>query len=292
MSVQAKAPVSLLSDALDVLAAAVTFAPGVASTSHVVVTVSGLEAPAVPVALGRYLVGAVAGAVGLDAQLCQQMLARGVNRQEETRREVAALIGESNVFLTEEDRRFRDTRRNAWIGEGVGHALLTLSARQETSCVDGQVHALTAVHPTTTRQGLDSVSAYVQTGVLGIAIGESKSTCSHARENLGDAIGLFVEIEQGGYQQDLRRELMSFRHVLSPELAGQLRDSLWTDNASYLPMIVHQDPYDFMNHRPNLAKLVQPLQRRRVIVVQLAQFHAFFDAVADAMRAAVSEVVV
>jgi hypothetical protein len=47
-----------------------------------------------------------------------------------------------------------------------------------------------------------------------------------------------------------------------------------------------------MNHRPNLAKLVQPPQRRRVIVIRLPQFHAFFDAVADAMRAAVSEVVI
>ncbi|MFJ1541882.1 hypothetical protein ACIODS_25410 [Micromonospora chalcea] len=292
MSVQAKVPVDLLSDALDVLAAAVTISPAVPSTSHMVVRVDGLESPEVPGALGRYLVGAVAGAVGLDARLSEQLLARGVNRQEEIRREVAGLIGPTNAFPTADDRRFRDTRRNAWIGEGVAHALLMLGAMRETPCVDGQVQALTAVHPTTTRQGLDSVSAYVQAGVLGIAIGESKSTCSRASENLGDAIGLFVQIEQGEYQQDLRRELSAFRHVLSPDLAVQLRDSLWTDNASYLPMIVHQDPYNFMNPRPNLAGLAQPLQRRRVIVVQLAQFHAFFNAVADAMRAAVPEVVV
>lgn len=291
MSVQAKVPVDLLSEALDILAAAVTFSPAVPSTSHVVVRVDGLEVPEVPVALGRYLVGAVAGAVGLDARLSEQLLARGVDRQEEIRREVARLIGATNAFPSADDRRFRDTRRNAWIGEGVAHTLLMLSAMRETPCVDGQVQALTAVHPTTTRQGLDSVSAYVQAGVLGIAIGESKSTCSHASENLGDAIGLFAQIEQGEYQQDLRRELSAFRHVLSPELAIQLRDSLWTDNASYLPMIVHQDPYNFMNTRPNLAGLAQPLERRRVIVVQLAQFHAFFDAVANAMRAAVPEVV-
>lgn len=292
MSVQVKAPIDLLSEALDMLAAVVRFSPGFATTSHTVVTVTGLEAPAVPVALGRYLIGALAGAVGLDARLSEQLLARGVNRQEELRRSVAALIGATNAFPTDRDRQFRDTRRNAWIGEGVGHALLTLSAMKETSCLDGQVCGLTAVHPTATRQGLDSVSAYVQAGVLGIAIGESKATCSHAHKNLGDAIGLFLQIEQGEYQQDLRRELSAFRHVLPPELAGQLRDSLWTDNASYLPMIVHQDPYDFINHRPNLAKLAQPLRRRRVIVVRLDRFHAFFNAVADAMRAAVPEVVI
>lgn len=292
MSVQVKAPMDLLSEALDELASRVRFSPGVAASSHMVVTVTGLEEPGVPVALGRYLVGALAGAVGLDARLAEQLLARGVDRQAELRRTVVALVGETNTFDTEEAKQFRDTRRNAWIGEGVGHALLTVSAMKETACLDGQVHALTAVHPTTTRQGLDSVSAYVQAGVLGVAIGESKSTCSRAGENLGDAIGLFVQIERGEYQQDLRRELSAFRHVLSAELASQLRDSLWSDNASYLLMIVHQDAYDFMRHRPTLAKLSQPTPRRRVIVVRLARFYAFFDAVAGAMRAGVSQVVI
>jgi hypothetical protein len=75
-------------------------------------------------------------------------------------------------------------------------------------------------------------------------------------------------------------------------LKDQLKDSLWTEDASYLPMIVHQEPYEFGNHRPNLAKLAQPVQRRRVITVRLDDYRTFFDAVADAMRAAVPEVVV
>jgi hypothetical protein len=238
LSVQAKAPIDLLSDALNDLATAIAFAPGVATSSHTVVAITGLETPAVSVALGRYLVGALAGAVGLDAQLSEQMLARGVNRREELRREVSSLIRDTNVFPADEDRHFRDTRRNAWIGEGVGHALLAVSAIKETSCLDAQVCALTGVHPTATRQGLDSVSMYVQAGLLGIAIGESKSTCSRPSENLSEAIGLFLQIEQGEYQQDLRRELSAFRFVLPAKLAGRLKDSLWTDNASYLPMIV------------------------------------------------------
>lgn len=44
-----------------------------------------------------------------------------------------------------------------------------LSARRETPCVDGQICALSEVHETPNRQGLDSVSAYVQAGVLGVA---------------------------------------------------------------------------------------------------------------------------
>ncbi len=208
------------------------------------------------------------------------------------RRTVLSLIGKSNDFPTEEDELFRDMRRNAWMGEGVGHALLMLSARHKTTCVDGQICALAEVHQTPTRQGLDSVGMYVQADVLGVAIGENKTTCSYASKNLGEAIKLFVEVERGVHGPDLRAKLSAFRYVLPSHLQDQVKDALWTDNASYLPMIVYQDEYDFLRERPTLAKLGQPLERRRVIVVRLSGFHAFFDAVADAMRAAVEEVVV
>jgi hypothetical protein len=57
-------------------------------------------------------------------------------------------------------------------------------------------------------------------------------------------------------------------------------------------MIVYQDAYNFINHRPNLAKLSQPKERRRIIAVQLNDFYGFFDDVADAMRASIAEVVI
>jgi hypothetical protein len=56
-------------------------------------------------------------------------------------------------------------------------------------------------------------------------------------------------------------------------------------------MIVHQDEFDSMTRRPTLARLAPPIERRRVIIARLEEFHPFFDAVADAMRAAVPEVV-
>lgn len=244
------------------------------------------------VALGRYLVGALAGAVGLDARLSADLLATGVDRREEVRRTVESLIGTGNLFVTADDLQFRDTRRNAWIGEGVGHALLALSARAETSCVDGRICTLTEVHQTPTRQGLDSVSTYVQNGVLGVAIGESKSTESNASANLSSAATLFVDVEQGVYGPDLRSRLTTFRYVLDPSLKPQVTDSLWTDNASYLPTIVYQDAFYVGTNRPKLAQLAQPTERKRLIVVRLRQFQAFFDAVANAIRAAVAEVVV
>ena len=283
-------PIELLEAAIQDLEAAIEFRPGEPGSSHTVVAVNGLEAPGAATALGRYLVGALASAVGLDAKLSDQLLARGVKGRQEVTRTVNSLIRDTNDFSA--DVLFRDTKRNAWIGEGLGHVLLALSARNPTSCVDGQVRTLSAIHPTATRQGLDSVGLYVQGGVLGMAIGESKSTMAHADANLGDAIGLFVKIEKGDYEQDLRQALSVFRWVLSADLKDQLKDTLWNENASYLPMIVYRDAYNFANHRPNMAKLFQPLERRRIIVVQLNDFHEFFDSVADAMRASITELVI
>ncbi|MGH8078561.1 MAG: hypothetical protein ACREPE_14730 [Lysobacter sp.] len=122
-----------------------------------------------------------------------------------------------------------------------------------------------------------------------MAIGESKASCSNGSEQLGDAAGLFAQVDQGVYGPDLRARLAAFRRVLRHELAVQVSDSLWSDNGCYLPMIVHQDEFDPMGSRPTLAKLVPPIERRRVIIVRLHAFHAFFDAVADAMRAAIPE---
>lgn len=291
MGVGVGSVIDLLTAALDEIERCVVFHPGNTASSHTVVLVSGLDAVDVPVAMGRYLVGTLAGAVGIDAQLSEDLLARGVDRREEIRRTVTSLIGNDNVFVTKAQRQVRDTRRNAWIGEGVGHALLMVSARRETSCVDGRMCTLSEMHQTVTRQGLDSVGTYVQNGVLGVSIGESKSTESNAGTNLGEALNLFAEVEEGIHGPDLRARLSAFRYVLEPGLKEQVKDSLWSDNASYLPIIVYQDDYDFTTARPKFDRMRTPLERRRVIVVQLPNFHAFFDAVADAMRAAVDEVV-
>lgn len=292
MDVGVGSVIDLLAASLDEIDRRVVFHPGTTASSHTVVLISGLDATAVPVVLGRYLVGTLAGAIGIDARLSEDLLARGVDRREEIRRTVISLIGSDNVFVTSKQRQVRDTRRNAWIGEGVGHALLTLSARRETSCVDGRICTLSEMHQTVTRQGLDSVGTYVQNNVLGVSIGESKSTASNAGINLGDALNLFAEVEEGIHGPDLRARLSAFRYVLEPGLKAQIKDSLWSDNCSYLPIIVYQDDYDFTTNRPKFERLKTPRERRRVIVVQLPNFHAFFDAVADAMRAAIDEVVV
>lgn len=287
----AQEPMVLLEQALRDLDAAISFSADARAPSHTVVIVHGMEDPRVPVALGRYLVGALAGAVDIDASLCEDLLAHGADRRAELVSTVENIIGKTNAFDTAEAQLFRDTRRNAWIGEGVGHALLMLAARHETSFVKGRLRTLSEVHPSPTRQGLDSVSTYVSEGALVVAIGESKATCSHGSEQLTEAAELFEQVDEGVYGPDLRARLAAFRHFLPNELAAQVSDALWSQNGCYLPMLVHQDEFNVMRRRPKLAGLAPPVERRRVIVSRLTDFHAFFDAVADAMRAAVPEVV-
>jgi hypothetical protein len=282
---------AILEGALADLDVKISLSVGAPASSHTVIIVDGLDDPSVPTAMGRYLVGALAGAVDIDARLCEDLLARGADRRAEISSTVIGIIGETNIFGTPEAELFRDTRRNAWIGEGVGHALLMLAARHESLLVEGQVYTLTEVHQSPTRQGLDSVSTYVNSGVLAVAIGESKATCSNGSAQLGDAAGMFAQVDKGVYGPDLRARLAAFRHFLPSELATQISDSLWSDNGCYLPMIVHQDEFDPTTRRPTLDRLAPPIERRRVVIARLREFYAFFDAIADAMRAAIPDVV-
>jgi hypothetical protein len=285
-------PIELLEQAVSDLDSALEFAEGMATLSHTVVVVSGFEKPDVPVALGRYLVGKLAGAVDIDARLSELLLAKGADRAAELNRTVIDIIGPSNEFLTDEDKNFRDSRRNAWIGEGIGHAMLAVTARRKTSCVDGTVFTLSVVHPTPTRQGLDAVCTYARDGALAVGIGEIKTTHSDGSSQLGAAAGLFAHVDAGVYGPDLRNELAAFRRALPADLARQVSDALWSTNGCYMPMIVHEEVFNHSSHRPTLARLNPPVERRRVIVVRFGAFYQFFDSVADAMRAAVREIVV
>ena len=290
-ALSAQGPIALLEQALADLDAAISFSDDEQALSHTVVLVRGVEDPRVPRALGRYLVGALGGAVDIDASLSEDLLARGADRRLELASSVESIIGNTNVFDTVAAQTFRDTRRNAWIGEGVGHALLMLAARRDTSFIEGRLQTLTEVHQSPTRQGLDSVSTYVSGGALVVAIGESKATRSHASDQLTEAAELFEQVDEGVYGPDLRARLAAFRRVLPSDLAAQVSDALWSQSRCYLPMLVHQDEFHVMARRPKLAGLAPPIDKRRVIVARLTEFHKFFDDVADAMRAAVAEVV-
>ena len=102
---------------------------------------------------------------------------------------------------------------------------------------------------------------------------------------------MFAKIDKSTYGAELRSELGTLRQVLSEDLKQKVTDALWRESACYLPVIVHGDPFEHLRDREWLASLSPPADRRRVLLIALADFHDFFNAVADAMRAAVDEVV-
>lgn len=285
-------PIALVDDALELIARSVTLKVLSGASTHTAIVAEGLDQPDVAAAFGRYLVGAIAGIVGEDARLSAIMLEQGVDAQIETRDAVVRLIGEQNSFATPGEITFRDTRRNAWIAEGVAHALLVVRARVDTDFLVGPVHALKAQHDVPSQQGLDLVAVYTDNAEVVVAIGESKASRLDGGGQLTEAAGMFKKIDQGIYGVELRTVLSSLRNVLSDDLAVQVTGGIWRSRRCYLPVIVHETPFAPTAARPTFGVLEPPVERRRLLALRLVDFHAFFDLVADAMRAAVVEVVV
>jgi hypothetical protein len=287
-----KTAVKLVDEALDEIARCVTLREIPGASTHTAIVADGLEQSNVSVALGRYLVGALAGIVGEDARLSAVMLEEGPDARAELGAAITRLIGDTNFFETDRAEHFRDTRRNAWIAEGVAHALLVVRARTGTAFLVGPVHALKAQHSIPSQQGLDMVAIYSDNSAAVVAIGESKASRNSGSDQLTEATGMFKKIDEGEYGVELRAELSSLRKVLSDDLAIQVTGALWRKSRCYLPVIVHEAPFELTGRRPTLGALEPPVERLRLLALRLADFHAFFDAVADAMRAALAEVVI
>ena len=285
-------PLDLLEAALQVLGEVVRWEEVDGPTSHTAVIASGLDDARVRTAVGRYLVGVIAGAIQQDAQLSAALLPVGDVGRADVRASVETAVGANNEFQTREKIFFRDRVRNAWIGEGVAHALLVVRSRVENVVVPGPVCAISKPHDLPSTPGLDAVAVYDVGGYPFVAIGESKSTKRRGLEELRNAARMFAKIDKNTYGSALRSELGTLRQVLPETLKERVTNALWQESACYLPVIVHGDAFEHLRDRAWLASLSPPADRRRVLVIALADFYDFFDGVADAMRAAVDEVVV
>ena len=125
-----------------------------------------------------------------------------------------------------------------------------------------------------------------------VAIGESKASSQHGSRELNGACKIFADVDSGKYGMELRQHLGALRNVLDPALAERVSDALWRSSRCYLPTVVHEKRFPLDAHRDRLASLEPPVERRRVVVICLRDFQAFFDRTADAMRRAVDEVVI
>jgi len=284
-------PLRLVEAALEEIAASVEVTELPGPSTHTALDVSGVESAEVARSLGRVLVALLLGAVRCNVNLAAELLVGGTDDREQLAGDVAHLIGKDNSFVSASEVLFRDTKRNAWLAEGLLHVLLVLQNRDGAELLGGRIRALRQMHPIPTQQGFDAVALYTHGDVLSLAVGESKASRLGGTSQLTEATKIFKSIDSGEHLLHLRQELMALEGYLPQVLAVQVANAVLKQRC-YVPSIVHQTPFDARANRPTLKNLTPSTDRKRLLVIRLEDFHGFFDSVADAMREAVAEIVV
>jgi hypothetical protein len=201
------------------------------------------------------------------------------------------MVRADNTFPSQSDRDWRDTRRNPWIAEGVGHLVLFMAGRRDTGCLAGRVAALKALHAVPTQQGLDLVAIYMLEDLPALVIGETKATKADPSGQLTEAASFFRDIEAHARDGELVADVSMLEQVLPAGVRDELGEAFWAERRTYLPLIAYGVEFDPHTERPLLRGLSPAAEHKRVVVVRLPTFHEFFDTVADAMRSAVGRLV-
>jgi hypothetical protein len=278
------APIQLIDAALTELGQVVVLSETAGPTSHTAIVAEGLDEPRASVAVGQYLLGVIAGAVQLDGSLSAKYLPAGPADGQDLLESVLGLVGATNVFVSTDETRFRDQVRNAWIAEGMTHALLVVRARVDTACLPGQVRAISQPHVIPSEPGLDAVAIYEFGGDPYLAIGESKASRARGERELREAVRFFERVDARKYNRHLRSALIALGPVIPSHLGRRVSTAIWQDAACYVPVVVHGDAFDHLADRDWLAALGPPVERRRLLVLRIDDFYGFFDRVADTMR--------
>jgi hypothetical protein len=273
-----------LERALETLAAGLELQEVPGPTTHTAVVARGLDSPDVTAALGTYLVGLLAGAIDIDAQLSDELLGVHPDSRREVRDHATRLIGRDNHFRTPDARRFRDRVRNPWIAEGLGHAILVLRTRVQSVCCVEEIHALKQPHPEPSRQGLDLLAIYDTASAPGLLLGEAKASRRYGVRRLKEAVEFYTGFEAGRRGGDIRAEVHALKHVLPDAVRAGIYDGFWRDESCYVPLIVHSQPIREGEDHDGLDGLRPPIASKRLLAVRLRGFHAFFNSVADGMR--------
>jgi hypothetical protein len=284
------AALELIEEALGTLEQGLTLQIVDGPSTHVAIAVTGLDDPEVRRAIGVYFVGVIAGAVGQDAVLSQELLARTPESWIEVSDHLLGLIGDTNTFTTDDERRFRDTTRNPWIVEILAHAILVLRNRRACVCIEGEIAALKQPHPDPKRQGLDMIAIYDAGDLTPVLlVGEAKASAGYGPDRLNDSASFFAEVDAGARGVEIRQEVHGLKHALPAELRARLADGFWRDSSCYVPFVVHSDPVIEPADHEKLGRLRPGVQLRRLIAPQLDQFHDFFNDVADSARATLEQ---
>jgi hypothetical protein len=255
--------------------------------THVVLSVAHLEDPESIRALGIYLTGLVANVVQIDLTLVDRLLGIEIDATAQLTEDVHSLIGASNAVSST----FRDNLRNPWLAEGIAHLLVSLPEQAPGPCIPGRVHVLTLPHDKASQQGLDTVAVYdEEDNALAVCIGEAKASERFPGLHLGRSVKLYREIDQGVREYQIRTVVNMLAGYLEPDVKERVVPFFWQGKRLYLPTIAYLDACGFtpdQNRPRSLGTLLVPADRRRLIVVPLADFHVFFDQLANAVRAAI-----
>jgi len=278
--------VALVESALETLRTETRLTEESGPASHTVLIGTGLETPAVTLALGQYLTGVLANIVQADARLSDELLHDWTNAQAELEIELEALLGVDNIFTAATEWK-RIKARDPWIAEGVVHAMLVLRARTETALLPGKVHAVKCLHHRSNIPGIDLLAIY-DDDVLAVMVGECKATKLNGIENLRKAAEFFKAVDDVQYAGALRQELATLLPVLAGPVRSRVSNALWTQRRCYVPAIAYADKFEPRNERSHLAGLTPPRTHRRLVAIELDDFDGFFNAIADAMRATVA----
>jgi hypothetical protein len=289
---EARPPKELIEEALSTIAACLLCEAQPSPDSHTVIKVTGVDSPEVPAALARYAVALLAGWVEQDATIAARLALQGVERRPEVGKLVDRVALPRADFDADQLDHWKRTWRNAWIAEVLTHALFVIHRDTTSDFLTGGVLALLRPHPLPKRQGLDSVAIYGEADIAVMAIGETKATAEHASTQLNNACGMFDSVEEGLYGPDLRNAIDVLGALLPDAMQAQVTEALWRKHRCYLPAIFHESQFDASASRDRLAVLEPVASRKRVVVCEIPEFEAFFDAVADAMPTVIEELVV
>ena len=255
--------------------------------SHWGVLISSIDTDDCMGSIGVYATALIAQIVGVDLVLSDALIGNRPAFTETLTLNVERTIGPNNEL----DDDFRRYQRDPWITEALGHLLFALAKDVASDCVPGPVRALTLPHTQVREQGLDLVGVFeLDDGNVGICITESKASETNAGSQLAKAAKLFRALDDGERDADVLQALNLFRGYLAPNIRDALPDAMWTGERSYAPLLSFRTNFDPATAREStLGRLAPPVDRRRVIAVELQNYRAFFDGVADGMRAAAAE---
>jgi hypothetical protein len=259
------------------------------TATHRVLVVSGWNDSAdTRRSIARYLVGlrmcAISAALAIRAELTDTDEGRL-----ELQKNVHSIIGDRPGTLTASE---ISTRRNPWIAEGLWHFCFAIAQNRTEVHPPGQVLAVHLPHPKVTDHGIDVAIIYRSANEFGISIVETKAYPENVAGAVQNSLQFFREVDRGEHAVRLRQMIATMRAALQSEEQRLVSQTLWQQRRTYIsnPHYEAQNAPDWTNERPALGGLVPGPGAVFIMPHEIADFDAFFENIAEEMRAAVTEV--